>query len=74
MMYLYSVRDKGTGKLVNNITNPRHKFWEKRGSAEEAISRFNPRYHNPRLGKAPNPADLEIVVFGLTEIKEPPKD
>ena len=70
MILIYAVRDKSTGKLVNNITNPRHKFWEKKGSAESAIKAFNPRYHNPRLGKAPIPADLELVTFELTEIKE----
>ena len=25
---LYGVMDKLTGKLVSNLTNPRHKYWE----------------------------------------------
>ena len=43
---LYGVMDRSTGKLVSNITNPRHKYWEKRGTAENAISRYNSRYYN----------------------------
>ena len=27
---LYGVMDKSTGKLVSNLTNPRHKYWETR--------------------------------------------
>ena len=41
---LYGVMDKSTDKLVSNITNPRHKYWEKRGAAENAVSRYNSRY------------------------------
>lgn len=43
---LYGVMDKSTGKLVSNITNPRHKYWEKRGTAENAVRRYNSRYYN----------------------------
>ena len=32
--------DKTTGKLVNNITNPRHKYWETRKTAENAVSNY----------------------------------
>lgn len=28
---LYGVIDKSTGKLVSDITNPRHKYWDKKG-------------------------------------------
>lgn len=66
-MKLYAVRDKSTGKLVNNITNPRHKFWEKRGSVETAIILFNPHYHNPRLGEPPRKENLEVVTYELIE-------
>lgn len=27
---LYGVMDKLTGKLLSNLTNPRHKYWETR--------------------------------------------
>lgn len=43
---LYSVMDKSTGKLVSNITNPRHKYWETRGTAENAVRRFMSRRYN----------------------------
>lgn len=34
---LYGVMDKLTGKLISNITNPRHKYWETRKTAENAV-------------------------------------
>lgn len=43
---LYGVMDKLTGKLVSNITNPRHKYWETRKTAENAVRRFMSRYYN----------------------------
>lgn len=50
IMKLYAVRDKNTGKFVNDITNPKHKFWEKKGSCESAINRTKR-----------NKEDLELV-------------
>ena len=43
---LYGVMDKLTGKLVSNITNTRHKYWETRKTAENAVRRFMSRYYN----------------------------
>lgn len=43
---LYGVMDKSTGKLVSNLTNPRHKYWETRKTAENAVRRFMSRYYN----------------------------
>ena len=37
---LYGVMDKSTDKLVSNLTNPRHKYWETRKAAENAIKNF----------------------------------
>lgn len=54
---LYGVIDKSTGKLVSDITNPRHKFWERKKSAETAINRYNSPYHNNKH----KPEDLEVV-------------
>ena len=34
---LYGVMDKLTSKLVSNLTNPRHKYWETRKTAENAV-------------------------------------
>lgn len=30
---LYAARDTTTDKLVSDITNPRRKYWDKRGNA-----------------------------------------
>lgn len=69
VMKLYAVRDTSTGKLVNNITNPKHKFWEKRGNAEKAIQNYNPLYtrHNRFGAGLPNKTDLQLVEFELIE-------
>ena len=63
---LYAVRDKKTGKFVNNITNPKHKFWEKKGSCETALKTYAIRYEyliteGSYRGKLSHPNDLEIV-------------
>lgn len=61
---LYAVRNKKTGKFVNNITNPKHKFWEKKGSCETALKTYTIRYEyllNKKRGKLSHPDDLEIV-------------
>ena len=34
---LFGVKDKSTGKLVSDITNPRHKYWESEKRAQSAI-------------------------------------
>lgn len=43
---LYGVMDKSTGKLVSNLTNPRHKYWETRKTAENAVRKFMSRRYN----------------------------
>lgn len=63
-MKLYAVRDKNTGKLVSDITNPRRKFWQRRGDCIKAINstsyyrKYYPDY------------DLELVVFKLVEVED----
>lgn len=52
---IYAVRDTTTGKLVSNITNPRRKYWDRKGNALAAINRSY-RKHN-----------LELVTFVLVE-------
>lgn len=63
-MRLYAARDKNTGKLVSGITNPSHKFWQRRGDCESAIRRYNRDMY-----KRTN-YDLELAVFELVEVKE----
>ena len=41
---LYAARDPATGKLVSDITNPRRKYWDKRGNAVSAIDYYNRSY------------------------------
>lgn len=63
--FIYAVRDKNTGKLVRNITNPGHKFWEKKGSCQTAIDNYN----NGNYYKRRDPDyNLEIVTFELVEV------
>lgn len=53
---LYAAKDTKTGKLVSNITNPSHKFWQRRGDCEKAI------VHANKTGRS-----LELVVLKVTE-------
>lgn len=62
IMKLYAVRDKSTGKFVSDITNPRHKFWEKKGSCESSIKSYSPSRVTPGSRRAKrNREDLELV-------------
>ena len=66
--YLYGAREVATGKLISNITNPRRKYWDKRGNALNAIN-----YHNnkdARYRKNNEPGQVELVVFELVEVKD----
>ena len=55
-MNLYGARDKKTNKLVSDITNPRHKFWESEKRCQAAINNFI-RYSKKY--------DLELVKYEL---------
>lgn len=69
---LYAARDTTTGKLVSDITNPRRKYWDKRGNAENAIDDYNLWYAN-RQHKNHNRGKhgtIELVVFELVEVKD----
>jgi hypothetical protein len=54
---LFAARDKRTGKLVNDITNPKHKFWEKEGNCLNAINNYKGKKY-----------DLEMVMFSCNEV------
>lgn len=60
-MKLYAVRNRKTGELVNNLTNPKRRFWEKRGKCMLAC--LNP---HPDLFTG-DKNDLEVVEFELVE-------
>lgn len=64
-MKLYAARDKNTGKLVNDITNPSRKFWQRKGDCGKAIRSYNGGYTRARKGY-----DLELVEFKLVEVNK----
>ena len=66
--FLYGARDTLTGKLVNDITNPGHKFWELKGNCMKAINAYNNR--TSYYGRKQKHGQLELVVFELVEVKE----
>ena len=67
-IYLYGAREIDTGKLVSDITNPRRKYWDRKGNAVKAIDAYNNhdcwRYNKGNHGR------LELVTFELVEVKE----
>lgn len=58
---LYAVRDTDTGKLVSDITNPRRKYWDRKGNAIAAISGGIRRHKHK---------NLKLVVFELVEVED----
>lgn len=66
--YIYAVRDVATGKLVTDITNPGHKFWEKKGSCLKAIDTYNCRV-TYRYFRNNYEGPLELVTFALVEVQ-----
>lgn len=70
---LYAARDTATGKLVSDITNPKRKYWDKRGNAVKAIDYYNRAYANRELKRSVNKGEhgtLELVTFKLVEVVE----
>ena len=70
---LYGARDTLTGKLVSDITNPRRKYWDKKGNAEKAIEYYNSSYANKKLPYSANKGEhgiIELVTFELVEVKD----
>lgn len=65
---LYGVMDKLTGKLVSNITNPRHKYWETKKIAENAVRKFmSERYNADRQLEV---VKIECKVKVVSEARE----
>lgn len=65
---LYAVRNKETGKLVSDLTNPRRKYWDRKGNAVSAIQNYYYRRAGYKRGQ------LELVVFELVEVNEEGKE
>ena len=69
---LYAARDTSTGKLVSDITNPKRKYWDKRGNAIKAIEYYNNFYANRKFNPSYNKGEhgtIELVTFELIEVK-----
>lgn len=65
---LYGVMDKSTGKLISNLTNPRHKYWETRKTAENAVRKFmSERYNADRQLEV---VEIECKVKVISEVRE----
>ena len=72
-IYLYAARDTTTGKLVSDITNPKRKYWDKRGNAQSSIDYYNRCYANRDFPSSWNKGKhgfLELVKFELVEVKD----
>lgn len=59
-MKIYAVRDKATGKLVSDITNPRRKYWDREGNCRQALN-------YAKMSSRSKGRDLEMVEFTLVE-------
>lgn len=71
-IYLFAARDTATGKLVSDITNPKRKYWDKKGNAQKAIDYYNTRYANRKFPVSVNKGShgiIELVTFELVEVK-----
>lgn len=65
---LYGVMDKSTGKLVSNLTSPRHKYWKTRKTAENAVRKFmSERYNANRQLEV---VEIECKVKVISEVRE----
>ena len=71
---LYGARDISTGKLVSDITNPKRKYWDKRGNAVKAIEHYNRYYANKAFSQygvnRGYHGTIELVVFDLVEVAD----
>ena len=71
-LIIYGARDTSTGKLVSYITNPRRKYWDRRGNALSAINEHNGRVIRGRARA--NHGTLELVTFRLVEVQDGRKE
>ena len=60
-MFIYGVKDKNTGTLINNLTTKHKKYWDKYDACEKAIK--NSYSYTPR-----EKDNFEIVTFKLVEV------
>lgn len=72
---LFGVKNEATGKLVSNITNPRHKYWESEKKAQSALDVYTFRYKycdslnlscREMKRYANNPNDMRVIKIKCT--------
>ena len=70
--YLYAVEDTESGKLVDHLTNPSHKFWFRKADAERALQiGLNSHYRSPRAGgKLVAKENMKLVTLKVEEVEE----
>ena len=70
--FLYAVEDITTGKLVDHLTNPSHKFWFRKGDAETALRRASGRKPcRARSGGRPVDAkNLRLITLKVEEVTD----
>lgn len=66
---LFGVVDNSTGKLVSDLTNPRHKYWESEKRAQSAINSYNPVYVHQRGRQKRDKESLEVVTINCVVSK-----
>jgi hypothetical protein len=66
---LYAVRDTSTGRLVLGLTNPSHKFWEKKKMCIKALENYKTEFarwgESMRYKFPHDPKDLKVVKLTL---------
>ena len=70
--YLYAVKDTETGKLVDHLTNPSHKFWFRKGDAAVALDRcLNSCRNRARSGGRVVPKErLKLITLKVEEVPD----
>lgn len=70
-MKLYAIKNIRTGKLVTNITNPSHKFWENRQRCENALRKYQTSRQFVNWSKQYDLINnYKVVTFELKEVEE----
>lgn len=73
-MFLYAARDTVTKQLVSDITNPKRKYWDRKGNAVKAIDAYNKTYAGKTFSRYGTNRGMhntvELVTFELVEVKD----
>lgn len=67
--YLYAVKDTETEKIINGLTNPPHKFWQRKAQAQEALDRRGNRGVWDRGRRIPRER-LKLITLKVEEVED----